>query len=115
MERILGVIVDISEEKEKRFMMKSLLNELPGGVAIFRVSNGWECQLYNAGFTRLLGYSHDETEKLIHMRGFIEKTVYENDRSRVSMLFQNDHKDTSSINANFRYYSQGRVLNENVF
>ena len=36
--RVIGTITDIDDEKEKAIMMESLLNALPGGIAIIRLS-----------------------------------------------------------------------------
>lgn len=75
-ERTIGMIIDVSEEKEKTFMLDRLLNNLPGGVAIFKVSEKLECQYFSDGFMSISGYTRDELGSFAEEGDLFERTVY---------------------------------------
>lgn len=58
----IGVLEDVNEEHERSFMLNNLLNELPGGVAIFKVAERLECQYFSDGFAAMSGRSRSEVE-----------------------------------------------------
>ncbi|MFA7190594.1 MAG: PAS domain-containing protein [Sphaerochaetaceae bacterium] len=54
--RTVGIIIDINEEREKSFMLSQLIDEIPGGIAIFKVGQLLECPYFNEGFGKLTGW-----------------------------------------------------------
>lgn len=80
--RTLGILLDISEEKEQSVMLDHLLNNLPGGVAIFKISEKIECQYFSHGFTRLSGSTREELETYASEGRLFESLVYPPDLPR---------------------------------
>jgi PAS domain S-box-containing protein len=106
--RILGVIIDISKEKEQSVMLDSLLNELPGGVAIFKAVNPPVCQYYNDGFAKLSGRSRKEMNALFKDSSWVEKTVAPEDTAGVSATIKQCYETGNPINCTFRYLQKDK-------
>ena len=47
--RAIGTFLDVNEETEKAFMLKKLVNALPGGVGIFKCTPHLHCLYFNKG------------------------------------------------------------------
>lgn len=98
--------LDVSAEQESRFMMDRLLNELPGGVAIFKVSNTLECRYFNDGFAALSGRSRQELEAILRTNGFFESILYQPDVQGVVDDIKRHTALGESINTTFRYLTK---------
>ena len=72
--RTMGMIIDINDEKEKSFILDNLLNELPGGVAVFKANQKLTCEYFNDGFTKIANRSRKEITDLID-EGDLRKTL----------------------------------------
>ncbi len=81
--RTVGVIIDVNNEHEKNFMLSSILNELPGGVAILYYAQEMKCQYYNDRFASLGGRTREDVDKLVNNGTFMEVVVAPGDYNRV--------------------------------
>lgn len=108
--RTLGTIIDISEEKEKSFMLDSLLNELPGGVAVFKGGRPLECQYFNDGFARLFKCTRQELQDALHKRNFVEIAIAPPDLQRFSREIRTRAAMGGKINLNCRFLTKGGEL-----
>lgn len=61
----IGVIQDVNEEYERTFELNNLLNELPGGVAVYKVTDRLECQYFSDGFAAMTGHTREEVNYLL--------------------------------------------------
>lgn len=61
----MGVIEDVNTEHERSFELNNLLNELPGGVAIFRVSKQLVCQYFSDGFAIMTGRTREQVNEML--------------------------------------------------
>ncbi len=68
--------LDIDGEIEKSAMLDSLVNRLPGGVAIFRVAEKLECRYFSEGFVALSGYTQEELARFAEQGELFERSVY---------------------------------------
>ncbi len=69
---LVTVVTDRTEKKkiedaehEQNLMLTNLLNELPGGVAIFKITNRLECQYFSNGFAAMSGRSREEVSRML--------------------------------------------------
>ncbi len=67
-----GMVVDVTEEvnlqkalDSARERMENIINAIPGGVAIYRVSDIFETQYFSEGVPKLTGYTVEEYGELI--------------------------------------------------
>lgn len=99
--------IDVSEEHDNRFMMDRLLNELPGGVAIFKIAETMECQYFNEGFAALSNRSRPELETILQSARFFESIIYPSDVPLVVEEIKNHIASKKSIlNTTFRYLTK---------
>ena len=103
--RTLGIIIDINEEREKSFMLDSLLNELPGGVAAFKVGTSLDCLYFNDGFAKLTGRSRKELESLLQ-GDFLEHTISPADLPNFRKKMNSTARSGASINHTFRFINK---------
>lgn len=104
--RTLGIIIDIGEEKESGFMLDSLLNELPGGVAVFKMGDIPECQYYNDGFAKLSNRTRDELDSAMRQRDFLETTIAPPDLQRFNNTIQRSVSTGEKINISCRFLTK---------
>lgn len=104
--RTVGIIMDINEEREQSFMMSSLLNGLPGGVAIFKYGEKLECQYYSDGFAALSGRTREEIDGLLEEGRLIEATVAASDLESFVQELAVCVANGAPINMTYRYYIQ---------
>lgn len=99
--------LDISDELENDLIKESLLNVMPGGVAIIRFANTIECQYFNDGFAFLSDRSRQELEALLDNEGSLEYIIYPADKQYV--LNEANARKTADepINTTFRFLSKG--------
>ena len=102
----LGMIIDISEEKEKSVILDSLLNELPGGIAVFKVGKTLECQYFNDGFAKLIDHTRNETEVILRSGEFLENNVAAVDIPNLWEEIQTLTASGSQINSTFRFLNR---------
>lgn len=74
--------LDVSGERDKEFMLDSIMNELPGGSAVFRIEDKLQCQYISDGLISMLGYRRNELEEMMARTDFFEATVYPPDLQR---------------------------------
>ena len=85
--RTIGVIIDINEEKEKSFMLNSLLNEIPGGIGIYEIRDGKVSVAYlNDTYYAMLGDKRENREKYYGENAL--EAVYVEDRVAISAAIQ---------------------------
>lgn len=104
--RVLGVITDINEEKEKSFILDSLVNGLPGGAAIFKAAGGFECQYFNDGFAELSDRTRDELKAILDSGSFADKVVYPPDLPRYTENVNSCAAAGKNMNITFRYVTK---------
>lgn len=95
--------LDISSQQENQFMMDRLLNELPGGVAIFKIDQRIECTFFNDGFATLSGRSRQELEDTFQSTGFFENIVFPADVPTVKEKIENNVVKGEPINITYRF------------
>lgn len=98
--------LDISAEYENRFMIDKLLNELPGGVAIFKITDTIECQYFNDGFATLSGRTRSELETIFHTAKFFENIIYQPDIPIIVETINQHKVSNEAVNTTFRYLAK---------
>ncbi len=104
--RTLGILIDISEEKEKSFMLDSLLNELPGGVAVFKVGERLECLYFNDGFARLSDRTREELREALQREDFLDTVIAPPDLKRFFETLHASMDIGEKINITYRFLTK---------
>ncbi len=99
--------LDISNELENDIIKDSLLNVMPGGVAVVRFADAIECLNFNDGFAALSDRSRQEMEAVTHSPGNLEQIIYPPDRQYVLGEIQARKTADEPINTTFRFLSKG--------
>ena len=82
-ERTIGIIIDINRDKEEAAKMNSIINALPGGVAIYRIGSSIETLYSSDGIPKISGRTMEEYEAWLH-GDILSNTVYIDDIPCVS-------------------------------
>ena len=77
--RSIGIIQDVNEEKQKSIIMQTIVNELPGGIAILNYDRKLKCSFFSHGLSKILGYSDEEMKALVDQNELISSFVYHSD------------------------------------
>ena len=101
--KIIGIIIDINEDHEKSFMLNQLLNQLPGGVAIFKLSDKIKCTYFNDGFAALSDRTHKELEEIIEQDKFLETVIPASDLQQFYSTVNFQSQNYKTINFRYRY------------
>lgn len=104
--RTLGMIIDIDEEKEKSFMLDSLLNELPGGVAVFKVGEKLECQYFNDGFAELSNRTREELDVLLQSGQLVESVIAQPDKESFIERVKTAVVSGEQLNLSYRFLTK---------
>lgn len=104
--RMLGVIIDISDEKEHTIMLSQLLNDLPGGVAVFKIDSSFECLYYNDSFARLSRRTRSELDAFLADPTFVKKLIHPSDLAGFSDLVWAKIRNGEPINLTYRYFTK---------
>ena len=110
LERMIIVIIDINDEKEKNLILGGLLNDLPGAIAIFKVSDRLECKYYNDKFAGLSERTREELDKLAASDNFLESVVIPQDLERFAKVINANSKAGKPINITYRYLTKNNNL-----
>ncbi|MCI2056596.1 MAG: PAS domain-containing protein [Oscillibacter sp.] len=108
--RTLGMIININEEREKSFMLDSLLNELPGGVAVFKVGKVLKCQYFNDGFARLSNRTRKELNAVLQSGQLLEASIAPSDWDRFHETLRTSLALGGQINITFRFFNKAGEL-----
>ncbi len=100
--------LDISDEIENSLIQKRLLNELPGGVAIFRVSDRLECQYYNDGLADLFDFDRSALDNIISYDNYLAHAIAPEDSSWVLEELWSKTAVGAPINLRFRITTKER-------
>lgn len=92
-----SIIADDGTNKETDIMLKQLVNALPGGVAIYKISDRLETLYYSEGILKLSGHSANEYNELIK-DSIVNGIVFEDDREKI-------------LNAVYKAKSMGNPIN----
>ncbi|MDD3369791.1 MAG: PAS domain-containing protein [Lachnospiraceae bacterium] len=103
LERAIGIIIDVNEEWNKSFMLDSLLNAVPGGVAILKFGERVECQYYNDGFARLSGRSREEIDEILKKGNIFETAIAPTDVERSLKEIDLCVAEGKPLNMTYRY------------
>lgn len=106
LERIIGIIIDVNEEQEKNFMLNSILNELPGGVGIFKFAEQLVCHYFSDGFAQISGRTREEVEALIQNRNLLETVIAPSDYKRFMEKLKNEISQGLPLNLTYRYLTK---------
>ncbi|MEA4923119.1 MAG: PAS domain-containing protein [Eubacteriaceae bacterium] len=111
---MVSVTTDITEKKreewEKRLVMDSLLNELPGGVAVFKIGERVECQYFNDGLAQLSGWTRNELEKAITNSRSMEGAVAQSDLPYILTKIREVAPTGEQINLTYRFLTKDGEL-----
>ncbi|MDD3403687.1 MAG: response regulator [Hespellia sp.] len=89
------------EQKLNRSLeMNNLINSIPGGIAIYRMTDHFEILYFSDGLAALSGYTRKEYEAYI--KGDPSKVIYEEDRARVLATAEAAVKNNESIDVAYR-------------
>ena len=102
-DRGLGILIDISKEKERTFMLDRLLNDLPGGIAVFKVGKKLECQYYNENFVVLSNRTGQEFEEMLSGDTFLKQVIAPQDYEMFMELVSTHIPTGEPMNVTFRY------------
>ncbi len=108
--RTIGIIINIDEEREKSFMLNSLINELPGGVAVFKIGKEIECQYFNDGFAKLSNRTRSELDEVIQSGKLLQTVIAPVDMERFIQTINNDTIMGEQLNITYRFLTkQGEI------
>lgn len=104
---LYGVYTDVSETRrlerelqEAGEQTRDIINAIPGGVAVYRVSDGFETVYFSDGVPALTGYSVEEYRELC--RGDAALLVYPEDRAKVIQAAKRSIRDHCPADLEFR-------------
>lgn len=80
---ILGIIIDISDQKNRSFMLDTLINAIPGGISIIKMSDRMHCLYYSDGLAKMLGYTREELDRSGWDNDFLQRLVNHHDYERL--------------------------------
>ncbi|MDD3340571.1 MAG: response regulator, partial [Lachnospiraceae bacterium] len=86
--------------KKSKLEMDNLINSIPGGIAIYRLTDHFETLYFSDGLAALSGYSREEYAAYI--KGDASKIVYVEDRARVLAIAEDAIKNGESIDVAYR-------------
>ncbi|MDD2971749.1 MAG: response regulator [Lachnospiraceae bacterium] len=107
--RIKNVLVRFALEKEQRLNdtlkknkieMDNLINSIPGGIAIYRLTDHFETLYFSDGVAALSGYTKDEYAAYI--KGDASRIIYGEDRARVLETVTDAIKNSIPIDVAYR-------------
>ena len=101
--RIVGVIIDINEERERSFMLNSILNEMPGGVGVFALGEQLSCQYFSDGFAGISGRTREEVARLIDEGTLLSEIIAPADYEYVLNYMTKCVSQSRPMNLTFRY------------
>lgn len=87
LKRAIGVIMDIEQEKKNSAKMDSLINAIPGGVAIYKIGKTIKTIYSSEGIPKLSGRTMAEYQQWVD-DGIFENTIYIDDRFRVQQAVE---------------------------
>lgn len=87
--------------------MQDIINAIPGGVAIYKVSDIFETVYFSDGVPALSGHTREEFEELIREDAF--RVIYAADRERVLEAVRAALKNGTVLDVSFRTRSQERA------
>jgi len=108
-EAVLFYVVyeDVTEEKklksdlhEANEKMQGIINTIPGGVVIYKVSDIFETVYFSDGIPKLTGYTVEEYEDMV--KGDISDRIYYKDREKVLKTLRHTVNDSSVVDFEFR-------------
>ena len=103
--RAVGAIMDINDDMEKAIMMQSLVNALPGGVAIFKFAPHIQCLYFNDALIRFGNWSRTELQAVFDSPDCWEKLIAPADRELFRTEVLEKVKTGEPINLTFRYFN----------
>ncbi|MEG1603858.1 MAG: PAS domain-containing protein, partial [Cloacibacillus sp.] len=108
--RVTGAITDVDDETERAIMVESLLDALPGGIAIIHSGPAPHISFFSEGFVKLADWSRDELEEL-NKNGVLFKTfMFEEDYESFFLELQDASATGRAINCTYRYrYKSGEI------
>lgn len=109
-DRTVGIIIDVNEERERSFMLNTLLNEIPGGVAVFKFTDKFECQFFSDGFAKMSGRTRAEIEELLQANRLFRDVVAPSDYENLLKLVKESISGGLPINATYRYAIKGGTI-----
>ncbi|MCI2056340.1 MAG: PAS domain-containing protein [Oscillibacter sp.] len=108
--RTIGMLLDINADRERELMMNSLLNGLPGGVAIFKVTDRLNCEYFSDGFAKISGRTREEVNELNRRDQLIENVIAPIDRKGFAEALRKCLSN-EQINMVFRFTSKDGTAN----
>lgn len=108
LENIISEGGNLSDENGQ--MMGHIIDELPGGVAVIRLTDVWECRYFNDGFAALSGRSRDEFNNALKNQGLLKSMVYQPDLKRLTDSISKVGADGVPVNLTFRFYTKDGQL-----
>ncbi|MEA4854322.1 MAG: response regulator [Christensenella sp.] len=102
-------LIAVNRELENmRIQTQHLINCIPGGIAIYRMSDRFETLYFSDGVAALSGHTREEYEKWIHEDA--ANAVYEFDRERLQMAAMKALKSGQAIDEMYRIYHKNGSL-----
>ncbi|MGL6294287.1 PAS domain-containing protein [Eubacterium aggregans] len=87
LKRAIGVIMDIEQKKKNSTKMDSMINAIPGGVAIYKIGDTIKTIYSSEGIPKLSGRTMAEYQQWVD-DGVFENTIYIDDRFRVQQAVE---------------------------
>ena len=105
--RVIGTINDIDDDKQKAIMMDSMMNAIPGGIALLAISQKdplLTLKYYSDGFYRLSGRTKAQLDSILEKKIALEKAIVPLDRERFANTVREQALKGEPINIIVRYY-----------
>ncbi len=96
-----GIAMDISKEKENDIKFESLLNTLPGGVAIYKIGSQIETVYSSEGVPKLSGRTMEEYSKWVQ-EDLFGNTVFEDDLPKMMKVIEQSVANGQDVNITYR-------------
>lgn len=95
--------LDVTDEHENSVMIEGLLNNLPGGVAIFKVGKHLECQYVNELGAQNTGWDRSELIASFNRPGFLKQIIHPTDYPELVEMIQHCAQSGDPVNITMRY------------
>ena len=105
--RVIGTINDIDDDKQKAVMMDSMMEAIPGGIALFAISQQdplLTLKYYSEGFYNLSGRTKAQLDTILAKNIPLERVIIPQERERFVNKLREKAAKGESINIITRYY-----------
>lgn len=102
--------LDVTDEHEQTLMLSSILDNLPSGVGVFRVSDAISCEYLSDSLKTFAGYSSAQVNEFIKNDTIFESTIYAPDLPAVMKTIRTSAQSRSPVSITYRYVDSAQEV-----